>query len=241
MNYSHLYAIRAQEAVDTGSVRFEALVDQLLADGVPAERINEMLTEDLETGGPIFGKFFRDLGMAGDMTISTAEQQGSSAAEAASLDDDIRAFIEESERDGRSAAELLREGDPEALEQVEILADDQELTWIATMRNTCSQCLPLHGKSLPRREWRERGLRPRGMHPNCECDFVPTELAADRSDLLAPLKRAIVPGQVKGGRRTQRAVTQADVDAALAARDAAEKTPEGRKILRLLGRAREDT
>lgn len=236
MNYAELYAIRAQEAVDTGFVRFDAFVSQLMADGVPAERINAMLIDDLENGGQIFGKFFRDLNIAGDMTISGAEQQASSAAEAANLDDDIRQFIEESERGGKTIAGLLREGDPGTLEDVEFLADDQELTWIATMRNTCSQCLPLHGKSMSRREWRELGLRPRGVHPNCECDFVPTELAADQESLMAPLRRQIVPGQEKGGRRTQRAVTQSDINSALAARDAAEQTPAGRRVLRLLGK-----
>ncbi len=235
MNYAELYSIRAQEAVDTGFVRFDAFVSQLIADGVPAERINAMLVDDLENGGQIFGKFFRDLNIAGDMTISGAEQQASSASEAVNLDEDIRRFVEEADRGGRPLAELLRDGDPGALEQVEFLADDQELTWIATMRNTCPQCLPLHGKSLSRREWRERGLRPRGVHPNCECDFVPTELAASQESLTAPLRRQVVPGQARGGRRTQRAVTQSDIDAALAARDAAEQTPAGRRVLRLLG------
>ncbi len=233
MNYADLYAIRAQKAVDIGTVDFNALVEELLADGVPADVINEMLIDDLENNGKIFGKFFRDLGAAGDTAISHADAQGSTAAEAVDLDDEIARFVEESELGDRA-----RDGDPHALEQIEDLADDQEMTWIATMRKTCAKCLPLHGKSMSRQEWRERGLRPRGVHPNCECDWVPTQLAASHSNLMAPLRRSIVPGQVKGGRRTQRAVTQQDIDASLKARDEAEKTPEGRKTLRLLGESR---
>ena len=238
--YAELYAIRAQRAVDSGVIDFNALVDQLVADGVPTERINQMLVDDLENNGPIFGKFFRALEQSGDMAISHAEHQGSTAAEAISLDDEIAAFVRETERDGRSMAQLAQEGDAEALDTIEGLDDDREFTWICTMRKTCSQCLPLHGRTMSRREWRELGYRPRGMHPNCECDWVPAELAADRKDLVAPLRRNIEPGQVKGGRRTVRAVTQNDVEAALAARDEAIKTPEGRRILRSLGETRAD-
>lgn len=236
MNYAELYAIRAQQAVDTGIVRFNAIVEQLLADGVPVERINEMLLADLDDGGPIFGKLFRDLRAAGETAISTAEAQGSTAAELLSLDKEIADFAKRARLGGRSLDNAAIEGDPEALEAIEDLGDNQRLRWVAALRNTCAVCLSLHGKELSRREWRDLGYRPRTVHPHCECDWVPVEIAAHYQDIVAPLKRQIKPGQPKGARRTIRAISQQDVDDAIAAREKALQTKEGRKILRELGR-----
>lgn len=241
MNYARLYASRAQRLVEVGSVNLESFVRELIDDGVPLERINQLLIEDLETNGRIFGQFFRDLGAAGETAISVAEAQGSTVAEAIALDDRIAAFSREARQGGRTVDAALADGDPDALEAVENAADEQRLRWIATLRRTCPICLSLHGKDLTRREWREFGYRPRMVHPHCECDWEPTEIAASYSSLTAPLRREIEAGQSRGGRRTKRAVTQQDVDGAIAAREKALQTPEGRRILRQLGQSGEET
>lgn len=230
MDYSELYAIRAQKAVDTGVVDFNALVEELIGDGVSAERINSMLIDDLENNGPIFGKFFRSLGYAGGASIKVAEVQGATAAELMSLDDDIAAFAEEARLGAR-----VRDGDPDALQAIEDAAERKRLTWVAALRATCPTCLPLHGKSMTLAEWKELGYRPGAVHPNCECAWMSSELAADYQDLMEPLRREIKPGQKRGGRRTQRAVTQPDVDAAMRERDKALDTKDGRAVMRALG------
>lgn len=240
MRYDKLYSIRAQKAVESGLVDVEAFVNELVADGVPLTRINTMLLDDLEGNGPLFGKFFRSIGGAGETTLSVAESQGSGVAEALSLDDELAAFAREANVDGRSVAQMAQSGDPEALELIEDQAEYQELTWICTLRKTCETCLPLHGKSLSRQEWRDRGLRPRSLHPNCECDWVPTELAKDREDLINPLMRNIAAGQEKGGRRTVRSLAQVDIERSQAAAEKAAQSKEGRRILRLLGQSGEE-
>lgn len=238
MRYPRKYSIRAQKAVETGLVDFEALVEELTDDGVPVERINELLVEDLEEGGPLFGKFFRSIEMAGDMSIGVAESQASNVAEILDLDAEIAKLAQDTRIDGRSVAELAREGDPQALELVEDTAEQQELTWICTLRRTCELCLPLHGVTLSREEWRDKGLRPRSIHPRCECDWVPAELARDRDDLIDPLVRNKV-GEEKGGLRTIRGVSSRDIERSQEAVAKAMKTKQGRKMIKLLGQSGE--
>jgi len=237
MRYSQLYAIKAQKAVETGLIDINALIEEMLDEGVPEMRINAMLVDDLETEGPIFGKFFRSLGLAGESSISIAESQAANIGEALTVDEEIARFAEETRIATMTLEELAAEGDPEAMHEIENLTDQEELTWVCTLRNTCEQCLPLHGKTLKRSEWRELGFRPRSMHPRCECDWVAAVVAEGREDLVAPLTRQIAPGQEKGGRKTIRAITGDDVARAMDAAKKASESPTGRKILRLLGQA----
>lgn len=239
MNYAELYATRAQRAVDTGVVDLKAFIDEMMGAGAPVERIHELLNQDLNSGGPIFGKFFRSLELAGESVLSIAEAQGSAVVESLTIGGDgLEELKQLAGADRAQLEELARNGDPDAMEIIERSADDMEMTWICTLRKTCELCLPLHGKSLSKREWRERGLIPRAIHINCECDWMPTMWARDREDLNAPLVRNIEAGQEKGGKRTIRGVTSSDVDRAVEAVNKAKQSEEGMRVLKLLGESR---
>jgi hypothetical protein len=237
MRYSELYAIKAQRAVETGLVDVEAFIQELLLDGVPDEQINALLVADLEEGGPLFGKYFRSLGLAGESVLSVAESQGSLAAEIMEIDKELEAFMKESQVGDSTLEELAASGDPEALEVLDAVSDHKMLTWICKLRRTCEQCLPLHGKTLSRKEWRDRGLFPGTVHTNCMCVWELSELSANRSDLVAPLRREIKAGQKKGGKLSVRAITSNDVERAQAEVQKALNSKQGRKMLQRLGQS----
>lgn len=233
MRYNRLFALKAQKAIETGLLDVESFVSELIEEGVPPEEIERLLLDDLDMDGPIFGKLFRSLGMAGDMAISSAELQGSAAGEALTLDEELRLWATAAETGQRPIMELLDEGDPDALQAIENVTELEAVTWVCTLRNTCAKCLPLHGKTLTKREWRMRGLVPRTIHYGCQCDWVTASVAANRIELVDPLIRTKVPGS----KRTVRTIATADIDRARAEAARISQTEEGRKTLARLGSA----
>lgn len=248
--YDEIYATLAGRAVAQGVVDVESFVQQMAASGVSGERITEMLLEDLESGGQIFGKFKRSLTGAASSASMSAVRQG----EAVGYLDGTRAGRELARvaRVQGSVVDAIDNADPQlaaALED-EVIGEIRH-TWIAELINTCHRCLPLHGSTLAMREWKERGLHPDTIHSGwdsaCHCRLVPQSHAEGRTELLAPLKRVKTPDGVRGFRKTQRAVSQRDVNASLAARDRAlafddegRRNPDAERTLRLLGQVNKD-
>lgn len=239
--YDDIYAILAERAIGQGALDFKTFLRTSAARGISADRIEEMLEHDLDTGGPIFGKFLRSLTGAASNAVSTASYQ---AMLAASLDIDGDAELER--LTGLSKMDdVIEEAGPEDMEAVGGLANETPMIWIATMVNTCHLCLPLHGKTMSKAGWEELGLSPISIHANegwdsaCKCKLIVSESTRDRGELIAPLLRQkldLGDGR-KGGKRTVRAVTQQDMDKSLDAMQKAMETKTGRRILRLLGQS----
>ena len=76
MRYDKLYERLASRAVKQASIDIEAFVDQLSESGASAERINELLMQDLANDGPLFGRFMRSLTGAAIATTTAAARQG---------------------------------------------------------------------------------------------------------------------------------------------------------------------
>jgi len=234
--YDRTWALLAERATSQGVIDVETFVRLLAESGVSEDVMLEMLERDLETNGPVFGKFMRSIGFASGSTAMTAVRQGEMVG-AMNADAELQRLTRLAGMEG-SVLQALETADPEIAEQLEIdVMDEVAHTWICTLRNTCNRCLPLHGKNMTLGEWKERGLVPELMHQgwdsDCHCRLMPTVIAEGRTELVAPLKRVKVPGS----KRTQRAIAQKDIDAALAARDAALKSDEGLRVLAMLGRA----
>lgn len=243
MRYDQVWALLAERATSQGVIDVETFIRLLAESGVSEEQMLEMLEHDLETDGPIFGKFVRSLSGAASSTAMAAVRQGE-AIGTIDGDAELRRLSKLAGVEG-SVLEAIQTADPE----VAAMAEDAVLldiphTWIAELINTCHRCLPLHGSTLTLREWRAKGLLPETIHTgwdsSCHCRLVPeVVLTESRDDLMAPLRRLKLSTStgLKGSKRTARAVEQRDIDAAIAAREAAMASEEGRRTLRLLGRA----
>lgn len=229
--YDETYAILADRAVKQGIVDLEAFVKRAQSSGMTEDRIREQLLRDLEEGGPIFGKYFRSLEGAAASAVQQAARQ---AMDIGMLDPDEQAakeLIALAEDD-----DPLNNADPETLDRLEReLGDNEMFTSVAELINTCHVCLPLHGKTLPLAEWRDRGLLPEQRHDGwtseCHCVLVPQRMADTQNELAAPLVRS----KVSGTRKTARSVAQVDLDKSIKAVETASQTPEGRRTLRALG------
>lgn len=240
--YDRMYAILARRAVKEGGIDVESFVDQALEVGISPERIQEMLLEDLANDGPLFGRFFRTLTGAAETAVLTAERQG---FDVGVLAEDVADKRIAELRRIVNMDDALTEADPEKLAEIEQAgASMVEYTWIALMQNTCHLCLPLHGHSRTKEEWQELGVLPDTIHVNagfvskCRCTLVPRNVAEGRADLQAPLLRnkLVSDTGLKGSKRTARGVAQQDLDRAIAARDKALESEQGRRTLRLLGK-----
>ena len=242
-NYAQIYETLATRAARQGAIDFETLVEQLQAQGVDPDRIQQLLIDDLERDGPIFGKFLRSLIGAGESSVMAAERAGGFAATARmrAADDEALALLLERAEFGLA----IDEADPDALEEIEAVAADRIVeTWIATLQKTCHLCLPLHGRSMTHAEWLSLGLHPDTIHQNegwassCQCNLVPSDEAGSRKELLNPLVRKKIesPTGLKPSKRTARQVMQADLDRARESVAKAIETEEGRRTLRLLGK-----
>ena len=244
MRYDRVYERLATRAVDQTSIDLDTLVGQLTDAGLGADEIETRLLDDLETSGPVFGKFFRSLGAAAESATSTAFRQGQRVGSALEYDMDLVSILK------RNDLDLIDDGDPEALAAVEASVRVMSEIWICTLKKTCDRCLPLHGKVLTSQEWDARGLIPDIMHEgwdsDCLCLRMPEEEALDehggRDDLKAPLVRLPQRSEtgLKLSRRTARSVAQNDIDRAMAAVDKARDSLEGRRTLRLLGQVSKD-
>ena len=242
-NYAQIYSRFADRAVRQSAIDMETMIDQLASQGVPIDRIEQLMLDDLEKDGPIFGKFLRSLTGAAESSVMAAERQGDIVG-TASVREDLQRFL------GRSEFGLeLDEADPEALEKAESdLADRLNYTWVATLINTCYQCLPLHGKTQSYADWLSSGLHPDTIHSGwtstCHCSLIPAEMmeivdpteAGARKQWVDPIVRE----KIKGAGHTQRAIAQADIDRARDAVAKALETDEGASILRQLGKVRAD-
>lgn len=227
--YDEVYARLADRAVRQGVVDFESFVEQMASQGVPIDRIEDLLLQDLENNGPIFGKFVRSLVGASESAVMAAERQGDIAGTALA-----KQFL-----DRQRLGLALDAADPEALEAIEAeLADRIPYTWVATLEKTCHRCLPLHGKTQLMGEWLAQGLHPDSIHQgwtsSCHCSLVPADEAGKHKDLINPLVRTKVI-DAKGVKRTQRAVTQLDVEKAQRAVAEALASDIGRAVLRQMG------
>lgn len=236
--YDAIYSRLAERAVKQGGVDFETFIEQALASGMDLNVVRQQLNQDLDNNGPIFGKFMRSLVGAAESAIVAAENQGALAGYAA----EMAAMQELLSTEEMLAAESA---DPAALESVETKAAEvMEMTWKATLVNTCHLCLPLHGKTMRLIEWQKRGFLPSEMHrtfgPNaaaCKCQLIPAEIGTRTTDKTAPLVRTKLepPEGKKVSRKTQRATAQRDIDKAQAAIEKALQSETGRRTLRLMG------
>lgn len=248
--YDRIYEILARRAVRTGAIDIESFLDQAVNSGMSLDSARDALLNDLETGGPIFGKFLRSLTGAAEKSVAAAGRQGQRVSEVVA-DRQLRRLLRINEQEGSLLDVALDEAEPEALEEVERALGPAVLyMWVAELINTCHLCLPLHGKILTLDQWQAKGLHPDTIHSDwlsqCKCKLVPqtSDVLKRQSENLSPLKRVKISELVtdettkeerKKSKRTQRAVSSADLQKAMAARDAAAESLDGRRTLRRLG------
>lgn len=246
-NYAKVYASILKRALSQADLDLETFVADALESGMSAQAIEERLLNDVQTGGPVFGKFMQSLEGGAAKTVIAAKNQGAYLAQVVE-DDAALARLERIAGVGKSEAyvsEVLRTGDAEALADIEAATEDIVVERsVAELVNTCPVCLPLHGVTMTRREWREKGLLPEQRHAGwtsvCHCLLIPAELAAPRSDLAAPLVRTKLEGveASKNIRKTVRAIASGDLDRGVKAVARASETAEGRRLLSLLGQVK---
>ncbi len=235
-NYRKTWDSLASRAVKQSTIDAETFLKRAEAAGMSPKQVSQRLIADLENDGPIFGKFTRSLAGAASSSVLAAERQGVMAGTIQG-DEELSRLL-----DLADVEDAIEEADPDELEDLEKAAgtDDEEFMWVCTLKNTCHECLPLHGKILTMGEWKERGLLPELMHDgwksDCQCHLVPATSAKDRKDLIDPLVRNKIPG----GKRTTKGVLQADVDRARSAVAKANASEAGRRVLRALGSINEE-
>ena len=247
MRYDLLWRTLVRRAVRQGDVDLDSFVDQAASAGMSAEAIQRRLLDDLDNDGPIFGKFFRNVGAAAAKTTTSAYSQG------VNLSSGMRNMARGSPQAKSQVDRLLaleetgttiRRGTPEAIQELQdAIAERDERMWVCSLTRTCARCLPLHGTVQTMKEWQESGWDPDTIHDgwksDCQCALVPVNEGnrVDRTREMAPLVRNKLETAtgLAGRKRTARSILQADVDKALAARDKAMESEEGRRTLRLLG------
>ena len=226
--YDQVWEDLVQGAVEQFDVSLRRLIRNARTLGMTEDAIEASLIDDINNEGPVFGPMLRSLSGAAVNTVLVAERQGEVMGR-------LRVLQNIAEIDG-----VVDDADPELMDLLEKNElDDEILQWVAALRNTCHRCLPLHGKRLARREWRERGLDPSTIHEGwnsaCHCSLVPADVT-DRNETLAPILRTAQKGQ----KRTARNLTQRDVEKALTKRDELLSSQEGRRMMRLLGTANQE-
>lgn len=235
MRYDLVWSTLSKRAVLQGGVNADTFLEMAAASGMSADEVERRLLDDLENDGPVFGAFFRQLTAAANSSVMAAEQQGSLMA-VIDGDAELSRLL-----DLESMDDVINSADPETLDAIERAVESRtELTWIATLVNTCYRCLPLHGHTRTLEEWKALGFSPETIHDgwssSCHCQLVPVKDAGPRDDLVAPLVRMKAEAP-KGVKRTVRMVAQQDLERAIEATRKAQQTEEGRRTLRLLGQA----
>jgi hypothetical protein len=233
MRYDRLYETLVGRAIRQGGLDLDTMTDMARNAGMSPEGLRLQLLQDLDTGGPVFGRLLRGFGDVSEATVMAAKAQGEAVGSAVA-----EGLIARSRMDT-----ALLDADAEALQEIEDETADMEYTWVAALVNTCHKCLPLHGVTMTRREWDALGYHPDYIHPaswgsRCHCHFV---RAADvDGDPGAPLRRVRVETTtgLKGSRKTRRAVADGDILKAIEARDKALESDIGRRTLRILGQSR---
>jgi hypothetical protein len=73
--------------------------------------------------------------------------------------------------------------------------DNQRWMWVATLENTCPDCMELHGQVKTYAEWEEEGVPNIAptictLRSACRCNLVPMEYMsdADRKSVIEPVK-----------------------------------------------------
>ena len=243
VDYSLAFVLRAQRAIEHGISDARTFQQLALASGVSIERVAEMLQEDLDNEGPIFGKFMRSLRGAAVASVGAAERTGEIIGHI-----DIDAMGLEEALSLADVEDIIDHADPDELGELERAADAQGVMWVCMLVGTCPNCLPIHGTVMTRGRFKADGLVPgpggtmhRGWSTECKCRWVPTT-EIDRADAMSPLKR--IPKKDAQGRkisgRTTRAVAQKDVDKSVAAVAKSQETIEGRRALRVMGQANKE-
>jgi len=238
--YDLIFARLAERAVAMGSINIESFMAMAVESGITEEALIEQLEHDLLNDGPLFGSFARSLSGAATSSVMAAVRQGELVGHAAQ-DAQLARLTRIAGVEG-SVVDAINTADPAAAEMIEdAVAEDIQETWVAELINTCHRCLPLHGKTKSRAEWRRLNLLPESIHAgwesSCHCRLVPEGVVAGREDLVAPLVREKIGDQKVGKKRTRRAITQESMGKGLMARDRSLDTLEGRRMLRLMGQA----
>ena len=241
--YDEVWSTLVRRAVDQGAIDVRTLMERAYQMGMTEATVIEQLEADLSNEGSIFGKFLRSMTGAAESSVVAATRQGEMVGQLAE-DAELRRLTGLADVDD-VIEEALSGADPEAAAELErAVADVYEETWICTLVNTCHRCLPLHGVTLLHEEWLQRGLLPEVMHDgwtsSCHCRLVFARLVRGREDLAAPLVRVkrkplTSARGLRAEKKTMRSVMQADIDRAMAARDEAMKSIEGRRTLRIAG------
>ncbi len=244
--YDETYEILAERAVSSTTVDIEAFIRQAQASGMSIDAVAESLMADLESGGPIFGKFLRNVVSAGEASVMAAARQGENAG-AVLHDPRVRAQIDLEDEalnellEVESLDDVVAGADPEQLARLEGVTENIDETWVATLVNTCDRCLPLHGITRSRRQWALLGLNPETIHEGwasrCKCRLVPAVQTDGREDLMEPLLRERV---AKGDKRTVRSIAQPNLQRSIEAVNQARESEEGRRLLRRLGQANKE-
>jgi hypothetical protein len=238
MRYDTIYTLLANRAIAQGMVDLETFVAQMVGLGASPEHIEGLLLQDLETNGPIFGKFFRSLRGAATASVANAGNQGAMAGRMLTKPKTMERYFPTDTLEDVTAA--IQNAGPETLERIEQTSDDMPLMWQAMLKDTCHRCLPLHGRVLYGSQWKERGLHPSTIHggwqSDCHCRLIPQEeTEGGLKDQTAVLVRNKDVTGLRGGKKTVRGLTQYDIEKAIDARNKALQSEEGRRILRRLG------
>lgn len=236
--YDKTYDLLAKRAVQQGGVDVETFMARATEAGMPMDVLEARLIQDVEEGGPIFGKFLRSLRGAATSSVMAAESQGEAAAQA--FAEELISLTE--------LEDVMESADPDELAEIADELDDRApYIWVAELVNTCERCLPLHGTVQPLAEWEASGFDPATIHDGweseCHCALVPADMSPEsRKELIAPLIRERMKSEsgLKGSKKTQRLVTQQDLDRSIKAVDQAKANLEGRRTLRLMGQVNQE-
>jgi len=242
VRYDELFARLTERAIGGAALDLDTFFENAIAMGMDPEVVEQQLLDDLERGGPIFGKFLRSVTGAAEASSVQAERQGQFVG-ATQFDNEVQALLD---FDPVEFDRMIDEGDAEALDAVEATAGEVvDMIWVAELINTCEFCLPLHGVRRTAREWESLGLHPSTRHQQlgwnsiCHCHLIPSKDLSDNEPFIAPLKR--IPDKTVTGkkiaRKTRRSIMQDDIDKSRAAVEKAKDSIEGRRLLRLMGMA----
>lgn len=245
MRYDRVWSNLVNRAISQGGLDIQSFIDQAVELGMSEDAIQQRLLDDLESDGPIFGRFFRSLGGAAELSVNAAYNQGSKVGD---IDGDrelkrllgLRTNVNE-------FGSIIDVADPEAMQEIaDAVAERDERMWVSELINTCFVCLPLHGTVRTMAEWDELGFDPSTIHQlqgwasKCHCKLVPSR-QVDRTQEMRPLVRNKLPTHdktAKTNKLTKRGVTQVDLDRSIAASQRALESETGRRTLRLLGQSR---
>lgn len=245
MRWTKLFSAKATRALSRLEADLTEVFATALDAGADVDALEMRLIEDLQSGGPTFGPFLRGLGDAAEAAVDVAHRQGELVGMsigqgelAGTTTQEAYEILYGKDANKRAVAKWT----DEKLEKIaRSIEDNTNVTWVALLVNSCPYCIALHGTTLSGSQWRQRDLAPDGVHQRyginakCRCRFVPSDIAESRASLVAPLKRVAADG-LKKSKKTVRGVTQVDPDKALDAVKKAQESPEGRKVLRLMGR-----